>query len=79
MITANDSKARSFSELRDVIGYIENGGGQSIKIYQDDATHIWHLHVIQFMGGIHEYWDDSLEGVIKKAHAKHYEFLEPRE
>ncbi len=78
MITANDSKARSFSELRDVIGYIENGGGQSIKIFQDDATGTWHLHVIQHFGGVHEYWADSLQGVIEKAHAKHHELLEPK-
>lgn len=72
MITANDSKARSFSELRDVCGYIENGGGSTIKIFQDDATRTWHLYV-----GDKSYWDETFQGVIAKAHAVHYELIEP--
>lgn len=74
MITANDSKARSFSELRDILGYIENGGGVSVRIYQDDATKTWHVHV-----GQHGYYADSLQDAIRLAHQKHHELLEPRE
>lgn len=72
MVTANDSKARTFSELRDILGYVENGTDVSVRIYQDDATRTWHVHV-----GQKGYYADSLQAAIRKAHQVHHELLDP--
>jgi hypothetical protein len=72
MITVNDLQSRSFSELRDLLGYIENGGSTTVKIYQDDATGSWCIDV-----GDKHYYADSLQGVIRKAHSVHHELLDP--
>ena len=74
MITVNDSLARTFRALRDTCGYIENGGGNTVTIYQDDATRTWTVKV-----GKSSYYGDSLEEAIHKAHAVHHELIDPKE
>ena len=48
MVTVNrniEMRSNTFIALRDICGYIENGGGSTVKLFQDDATQTWHVHV----------------------------------
>lgn len=67
-------KEIAFDELRDVLGYIENGGGSSVKIYQDDATKNWCINTAGKL-----YYSESLMGVIREAHRDNHELLQPAE
>lgn len=68
-------QSRAFEELRDTLGYIENGGGNTIKIFQDDATRTWHVEVKTPNQTVYYYWGDSLMSTINKAHAEHNELI----
>lgn len=64
-------KAELFDKLVNLMGYVQNGTDQSIKIFQDDATFSYFV-----AGGTNgRYtWDEfgsSLEEAIEKAHQKH--------
>lgn len=39
------SDAELLESLRIMCGYVENGSEQTVRIFQDDATHEWHLRV----------------------------------
>lgn len=73
VIRSNTQVTDTLNALRDTCGYIENGGGTKVSIYQDDATRTWTVTV-----GTNSYWDESFEGAIHKAHAAHHELIEPR-
>jgi ribosomal protein L1 len=62
-----------FQALRDMAGYVENGGSGSVKFYQDDATRTWHVEV-----GKNSYWADSLDEAIEKAHFANNELIAPQ-
>lgn len=66
------TREQTFSALRDLCGYIQNGGGTTITISQDDATHSFWLTV-----GKESYYGASLESAIHKAHAVHHELVQP--
>lgn len=59
--------SRLFDELfadrvHELIGYVENGTDTTLKVFQDDATRTFHVHV-----GKREYWDASLGLALAKA------------
>lgn len=61
------SLARLFDELfadrvHELIGYVENGTDTTLKVFQDDATRTFHVHI-----GKREYWDSSLTAALHKA------------
>lgn len=51
-----------FTKMRQLAGYVENGTDCSVRFYQDDATHTWHVHV-----GQRGYYADSLEKAVELA------------
>jgi hypothetical protein len=57
--------------LRQTLGYVENGGGNSVRIRQDDATREWSVTV--GTGGLQalSYYGQSLLSTLREAHAKH--------
>lgn len=48
--------------IHELVGYVENGTDTILKVYQDDATRTFHVHV-----GKREYWDSSLVLALNKA------------
>lgn len=72
-----DRQAYLFQALRDMAGYVENGGSGSVKIYQDDATRSWHV-VIGNGSKEKRYWGDSLDRAIENAHFENNELIEPQ-
>lgn len=60
---ALNQDAERFRKLHsNLCGYIENGGGETLKIYQDDATREWILHI-----GKRTYHAGSFAGVVDAA------------
>jgi hypothetical protein len=72
MATINDVNARALVELRDLCGYVENGGSTTVRIFQDDATKSWHVYV-----GDKGYYGVSLNEAIRAAHNVHHELIDP--
>jgi len=68
-----DRQAYLYQALRDMAGYVENGGSTTVKIFQDDATRSWHVYV-----GKNSYFGDSLDQAIEKAHSENNELIEPQ-
>lgn len=50
-------------KIRALCGYIEDGSGATVKIFQDDATRTWHIYV----GSTH-FYDTSFKAVIERAY-----------
>ncbi len=57
-------KAEQLNTLRDLIGYVEQGEGTTVCIWQDDATKDFMLNV-----GPRQYWGHSLLEVLAAAKA----------
>lgn len=57
-------KAEYFDILRAAMGYVENGSDTVLKVYQDDATRDWFVHV-----GQRHYWGHSLSEALEHVKA----------
>lgn len=67
-LTQLEEKATLFDTLRALMGYVQNGTGQTVRIFQDDATNTYHVSA-----GDKTYWGESLKIAIGKAAADHKE------
>lgn len=56
-------KALALNNLRELMGYVENGSETDVKLYQDDATRTYHVKV-----GKEDHWGDTLLEAIEKAY-----------
>lgn len=52
----------AYYNLRNCLGYIENGTNDTVTIFQDDATRTFHVRV-----GNRSYWGNSLIDALNKA------------
>lgn len=61
-VTQTELEAQYFKTLRAFMGYVENGSSCSVKMFQDDATRKYHLHI-----GQKSFYGASLNDCINKA------------
>lgn len=67
---------QTLKKLRDLMGYVENGSDQTIKIFQDDATGTYHIKAESMGKELWSEWHDTFDGVIEQAYEKHAEKFE---
>jgi hypothetical protein len=56
------STRKTLTQLKELMGYVQNGSDTTVSLFQDDATMDYMLRV-----GKKTYWGHSLENVIAKA------------
>ena len=64
-------KADLFDKLRNLMGYVQNGTDEVIRIYQDDATMQYHVSGGAIIGKPWNVSEPSFEKVIMTAHKNH--------
>jgi hypothetical protein len=60
-------KAKLFDNIRNLMGYVQNGSDTVLRIFQDDATMTYHIKAGNVSKTTWEEYDQSFEGVIEKA------------
>lgn len=58
----NEAQANRMAEVRRLLGYVEAGGGDTVTMFQDDATMTFHIKV-----GKAEYFDKSFTAALDAA------------
>lgn len=62
-VLVTDPDVKRLNAIRWLMGYVENGGGQTVRIYQDDATKSFSISATRTG---HWWFDDSFRGVLDK-------------
>ena len=60
-------KAEAFENIRKLCGYVEDGSGTTVRIFQDDATKDWFLRIGSDLFRSPTYYGGSLISAIDNA------------
>lgn len=60
-------------KIRELMGYVQNGSEVTIKLFQDDATHNYHIEAVSMGKVLWSEWDNCFITLINNAYEKHAE------